>query len=315
MLEDVYTARFHRLPDAFILNRLLPPSEKSDIVLDTDAYNEVDDQFALAYSLLVQDKINVEAVYAAPFLNDRSTSPADGMEKSFEEIVRVLNLMGKKGTVPVFRGSERFLSTPADPVESPAVLDLIQRATKRKEKPLYVLAIGCPVNIASALLIEPAIREKIVLVWLGSNPVTWYDANEFNCGQDIIASQVLYNSGVPFVDIPCKNVAEHLRTTVAELKECLAGKSPLSDDLFEIVQSYGKGKSVWSKVIWDIATVAWLVNPEWIPSEIIHAPVLTDQHTFSFDNRRHFMRIAIDAYRDPIFKDLFTRLNGGINGD
>ena len=55
------------------------------MVLDTDTYNEIDDQFALVYALLCPEKLNVEAVYAALFTNDRSTGPGDGMEKSYEE--------------------------------------------------------------------------------------------------------------------------------------------------------------------------------------------------------------------------------------
>ena len=60
------------------------------MVLDTDTYNEIDDQFALVYALLCPEKLNVEAVYAAPFTNDRSTRPGDRMEKSYEEILRLL---------------------------------------------------------------------------------------------------------------------------------------------------------------------------------------------------------------------------------
>jgi len=40
------------------------------VVLDTDTYNEVDDQFALAHLLLAPELVRLEAVYAAPFFND-----------------------------------------------------------------------------------------------------------------------------------------------------------------------------------------------------------------------------------------------------
>ena len=60
------------------------------MVLDLDTYNEIDDQFALVTRCSAQ--LNVEAVYAAPFTNDRSTGPGDGMEKSYEEILRLLGL-------------------------------------------------------------------------------------------------------------------------------------------------------------------------------------------------------------------------------
>ena len=44
-----------------------PTEEIVDIVIDTDAYNEVDDQFAIAWALRSTERIHVEAVYAAPF--------------------------------------------------------------------------------------------------------------------------------------------------------------------------------------------------------------------------------------------------------
>ena len=50
-------------------------------MLDTDTFNEIDDQFALAYLLAASEKLNVKALYAAPFFhNGNSESPADGIE-------------------------------------------------------------------------------------------------------------------------------------------------------------------------------------------------------------------------------------------
>ena len=72
---------------------LIPPSGKIDAVLDTDAYNEIDDQFAIAYMLRSCEKIRVRALYAAPFFNENSSSPLDGMEKSYNEIFNILTLM------------------------------------------------------------------------------------------------------------------------------------------------------------------------------------------------------------------------------
>ena len=61
--------------DEELVRRLQPPKGKVDMVLDTDTYNEVDDQFALSYALLSPEKLNVQAIYAAPFYNDRSGGP------------------------------------------------------------------------------------------------------------------------------------------------------------------------------------------------------------------------------------------------
>ncbi len=46
------------------------------IILDTDCYNEIDDQFALAYLMRSPDKVEILSVNAAPFKNSRAATPA-----------------------------------------------------------------------------------------------------------------------------------------------------------------------------------------------------------------------------------------------
>ena len=111
-----------------LLKRLALPEGKLKMVLDTDTYNEVDDQFALCYALRSPEKLEVQAVYAAPFFNERSTGPKDGMEKSYDEIVRLLGKLGHPTENFVFKGSERYMQSADDAVDSPAARDLIARA-------------------------------------------------------------------------------------------------------------------------------------------------------------------------------------------
>lgn len=83
------------MTDAEILRALEVPQGRVDVVLDTDAYNEIDDQFVIAYMIKSTEKLDVKAIYAAPFFNDKSTGPKDGMEKSYNEIKKILNLCGR----------------------------------------------------------------------------------------------------------------------------------------------------------------------------------------------------------------------------
>ena len=301
------------------LDRLLaiPAVGRVRVVLDTDTYNEIDDQYAVAYSLLSPERISLEAIYAAPFVNNRSGSAAEGMEKSYEEILRLLDFFGNVDKSIAHRGSDRFFGRKDRPVESPAAHDLIERALKPGDGPLYVLTIGGPVNVSSAILMEPKIKEKIVVVWLGGTPSYWPSATEFNLRQDVIASQVLFDSGVPLVQIPTKNVAEHLRTTTPELDQHMRGRSRIGDYLYgqflqySAVRAKGKNEGFpYSKVIWDISAVAWLNNPEWVPSEIAPSPVLTDDMHWESAAGRHNIRVATNVDRDAVFNDLFFRLSG-----
>ena len=246
------------------IKNLTPPEGMIDAVLDTDAYNEIDDQFAIAYMLKSPERISVKALFAAPFHNSRSSGAKDGMEKSYQEIGKLLSLMNL--SVPTHRGSECYLPDENTPVDSPAARELIRLAEcYSPEKPLYVVAIGAITNVASALLLAPEIAENIVVVWLGGHAYHYRDTKEFNMRQDIAAARAVVSSGVPFVQLPCFGVVSSFTVSKPELEYWLAGKTALSDYLaknaIEEADSYAKGRP-WTRVIWDVTAVGWLLNRE-----------------------------------------------------
>ena len=175
-----------------LIRMLEPPKNCVDVVIDTDAYNEIDDQFAISYALRSTDKMTVKAIYAAPFLNPRSESPADGMEKSYQEILKLLKLAEREDmTENTFRGSDMFLTDENTPVDSDAARDLAARAKNyTSENPLYVIALGAITNVASALLMAPEIIDRIVIVWLGGHAWHWAHNREFNLKQEEVAERV-----------------------------------------------------------------------------------------------------------------------------
>lgn len=297
------------LSDTARIGLLQPPAQKPvPVVFDTDTFNEIDDQFALVYAL-ISPELRVEAVYAAPFLNNRSRSAEDGMEKSHEEILRVLGKLGVPEAGLVHKGSRRFLADPAKPEDSPAVRDLIARAKQhRPDNPLYVVAVGAITNVANALLLEPAIIRNIVVVWLGGNGHHWSDQREFNWRQDLKATRAVFDSGVPLVQLPCTPVVTHFATTVAEMERYVGGRGAIGDYLLGIFKAYRKDHFGWSKVLWDMTAIAWVINDRWLPSELVHSPIVTDNYTLSIDRSRHLIRYVKHVQRDPIFRDFFTKL-------
>ena len=300
---------FPQLSEQFRLGRLAPSAGKARMVLDTDTYNEIDDQFALVYSLLSPEKLSVEAIYAAPFYNDRSSGPADGMEKSFEEILRLLDFLGRSAQGFAFRGSTAYLGRERQAQDNDAVRDMIDKAlASPDDDPLYVVAIGAITNVASAVLLEPEIIKKIVVVWLGGNHLNWRHTREFNLNQDVPATQVVLDCGVPFVIVPCMGVTSHLLTTLAELQAYIGGTNVTGDYLCQIFKEYRPDSFGASSVIWDISTIAWLLNSDWVPSDLVHSPILTDQVTWSVDRSRHLVRVANFVFRDPIFRDMFGKI-------
>lgn len=306
---------FPLLSDELRLKRLESPRGPIRMVLDTDTYNEIDDQFAVAYALLSPEKLTVEALYAAPYYNDRSSGPGDGMEKSYAEIQYLLERLQESnpGFVyqgKVLRGSTTYLTGRDQPERSETVLDLVERAmASDQEQPLYVVAIGAITNVASAILVEPEIIRKIVIVWLGGQPHTFHTAREFNLMQDPWASQLVFNCGVPLMYVPCTGVASHLLTTVPELESALKGRNAISDFLFERFCGYHADHFAWAKEIWDISSIAYLLNPEWVPSHLIPSPILKDDLTWGLPpDGRHSVREAWFVHRNPVFRDLFIKL-------
>jgi inosine-uridine nucleoside N-ribohydrolase len=298
---------------AALVNRLTPPASLCDVILDTDTYNEIDDQYALAYLIRSTEKLRLQAVYAAPFFNDRSSSPADGMEKSYEEILRLFELANVKHYQPqarAFRGSTAYLPDEKTPVVSDAARDLAERALKYSpEKPLYVAAIAAITNIASAILLEPKIVDRVVLVWLGGHSWDWSNTDEFNMRQDVAAARVIFNSGLAVVQLPCMGVVSAFYSTKPELEYFLRGKNKLCDYLLDITFQYMNDRPgiVWSKVIWDVTAPAWLVGGM-EEDRLEAAPLPQYDHHYSFDHTRHPIRYVYHIHRDKLFADLFAKL-------
>ena len=295
------------------LKNLEIPTGPVDMVLDTDAYNEIDDQFAISYTLHATEKLNVLALYAAPFFNNRSSSPADGMERSYQEILKLLRL--SKLECPVYRGSDRYLPDEQTPVASDAAKHLTELAMRYSpEKPLYVVAIGAITNVASALLMKPEIADNIVVVWLGGNALEWHDNIEFNIRQDVASARVVFASGAPLVMLPCLGVVSAFTSTEPELTYWLKGKNDLCDYLVqhtvEAANEYAKGR-VWSRVIWDVTTVGWLLNDgrRFMLDKLIPTPIPEYDHHYAQDPRRPLCRYVYHINRDALMGDLFAHIS------
>lgn len=311
--------------------RLRLPSGKVSVVIDTDAANEIDDQFALAWALSRQDKLDIRGIYATPFsfahrraLYSQANAdaapfnpPEVGMERSFHEILRVQELMGGQQRVPVMRGSAGYLSCLEQPVASAATEHLIATALSMPpDEPLYVVALGCATNVASALLLAPEIRKKIVVVWTSAFPSHAPHVNQsFNLEQDVLASQWLYDSGVPLVYLPGYHVGAQLRLSLAEVERYMKPHGAIgrylhalfADNPLWVVTGRPTAASH-SWVIWDLINIAWLLDPQWVPSEIVPTPILGRDLRWKARQEAYPMREAFAVQRDAIFNDLFACL-------
>lgn len=331
--------------------KMIVPSGRISVVIDTDAKNEVDDQFAIAWALRSPERFQVEAVYAAPFSHSvyqknlgnsyagLEEVPEDGMKASYQEICKLFSLLNEPIENRIFYGANRYCTD--GPVRSAATDDLIRRGLASTET-LYVIAIGAATNIASALMLEPKLTDHIVVIWLGGQPPHFPYSIEFNMMQDINAAQYLFECGVPMVWVPCMGVASQLTVSDADVQEKLQGKSRIAtylssivleqftdlnkaikrvevhrknnlrglDSMTEIYLSEFQTHAVsWSRPIWDVATIAFLKNPNWVASSIIPVPKLDKTGMYLHDTTHKFpVRCVHYCHRDLIIGDLFSCL-------
>ena len=321
------------------------------VVFDTDTANEIDDQFALAWALRAPERIRLEAVHAAPFSHGtffgaladaaaRRGGPAtpfeemavrmgpDGVarlleripvaeseQRSYDEILRVFEAAGVDPGDRVKRGATSFMSGPDEPVESEAVDHLIALAkTASPEAPIHVATIGVPTNVASALLVDPAIAPNLHVIFLAGYPTgAGLPDDSFNLVQDRHASNVLFESEVPLLYVPGYQVAEVLQLALPAAREWLEGRSRLAQYLFDtytnnpIEPEPGTPGKSW--VIWDIIATAWLIEPEWVPTRTVPRARVRADHTWEpVPDSRATMQEAYGARRNAIFGDLLARV-------
>ena len=281
------------------------------VILDTDTDNEVDDQFALAYAIGAS-KVDLLSVNAAPFSHpERDIDHKMGADASYVEIGRVLKAYKKDCPIPYFRGAEKPIDqNDGRPVDSPAARNIIDTAMASDE-PIYVLGIGAGTNIASALMMEPAIKDRIVVIWLCANELHCDHVYEYNLDQDYAAGRYILDSGVPFIMCPAWNVTGVLWVNMWTIKEQLAGVSPLCELLWQLINQvwYWVGRPEgYGRTLWDIASVAILEVPEYAHIKKIKAPVFTPDHKFAFPEDRHEILYLEKLDRDGIFADVWKTL-------
>ncbi len=303
------------------LGELLCSNEIKSIILDTDAFNEVDDQFCIAYCMRSPDKVRLLSINAVPFLNANSTSPADGMEKSYHEIFKIMKLVDPQASIPAYRGSNAFLTDKNTPIQSPAAENIIH-TVMNSDEPVLIFSIGAITNVASAILMCPEIVERTAVIWLGGHAHDKAHTREFNMVQDICASQIVFDSGIPLLQIPCAGVCTQCPTTVFELEHYIDGKNELCTYLTDNVR---RASNAWhrhlvkqagtehistavSGVIWDALAAATLIRPNACEIVKIPRPIITSDCLYAFDSAREPYLYTRYLNRDLIYGDIFDRL-------
>ena len=281
--------------------------KKINVILDTDTYNECDDQFALAYLLKNQDKFNIEAITVAPYFHsNKKEKIEDTTEKSYNEILKICNWSNFETKNKVFKGSTNYVCN-GYKGNNEAVDKIIEIATKNKKT--YILAIGAITNVAVAIKKAPEIIKNIEIIWLGGNSFLTKDNNvEFNFRQDVQAVRKIFESKVKLTVIPCKNVASNLATSIYELEHFLKGKNELCDYLCQRFYNDTYHENTERRVIWDISVIAYMINRTWFKTEQISCPIIKEEASYELTENRHNITFVNYLSANKIYSDLFEKL-------
>lgn len=283
--------------------------ERLNVILDTDTYNECDDQFALAYLLKSQDKFKINAITVAPYSNKKCSS-IESIDKSYNEIINISSMLEFITDNRVFKGSTDYISNGYNE-ENEAVNKIIEVAKKNDKT--YIMAIGAITNVALAIKKVPDIIDKIEVIWLGGNSFLQEDNLEYNFRQDIDAVRTVFDSKVKLTVIPCKNVASNLVTSIYELEHYLKDKSELGNYLIKRFHDDGYHEVRNRRVIWDISVVAYLLNESWFKTSEVSCPLINDDTSYKKTTDRHLITVVNYLDVNSIYNDLFRKLGNKDN--
>ena len=280
--------------------------DKINIILDTDTYNECDDQFALSYLIKSKDLFNIEAITVAPYSHTkRDVKVRDSQELSYNEILKICNWLNFDTDNKVFKGSVDYIQNGYDE-KNVAVNKIIEIALKNNKT--YILGIGAITNIALAIKKEPKIVNKIEIIWLGGNELGYKDNLEYNFRQDVEAVKIVFESKVKLTILPCKNVVSELRIDINTLKKHLENKSDLCNYLIERFYNDGYHGVQESRVIWDISVIAYMINKNWFETEQISCPNIRKDTSYEVTDNRQNIIFVTKLDRNKIYDDLFKKL-------
>jgi len=238
------------------------------LIVDADTANEVDDLFAIAIALL-EPGLKVVGLSSAQW-HTQQRAPNDSVGASQRLNEQILQLMGKTH-IPHPQGSNIPLVNEQRPQPSAAADFIIAQALKTPEgEKLHVAILGPCTNLASAILLEPAIAPKVSAHYIGfwhHPPTRTWSKREFNTNNDPNAVNVLLNNPQLEFHLMTASTAQHLVYEKTEVDAHLKGKGGIGDFLVNYWENYDrywspvdKEKKRW--IMWDIAVIEALARPE-----------------------------------------------------
>ncbi|MGP4041597.1 nucleoside hydrolase [Gracilibacillus sp. D59] len=284
----------------------IPDEKKTRVIINTDAKNEVDDQFAIVHAILTSS-FELHGIIPAHFGNQKSKT---SLQDSYDETMLLLNLMKLDGKFRVENGAANAMPDESTPIDSPGAELIIEEAMKEDSRPLHIAFLGPLTDMASALLKEPEIAKKnIKVIWIGGRD--WPSGGrEYNLSNDIHAANVIFKSSLELWQIP-RNVYRMMPVSYAELIEKIYSNGEIGKYLVEQVINFNN-KSVSRpseyRILGDSPAVGVLLFADcgkwiWKP-----APVLGQNMNYIHSDKYRPIKVYESIDSRFILEDFFAKL-------
>ena len=238
------------------------------LIIDADTANEVDDLYAIVRALIAPE-LNVLGITAAQFHTSAlaTCESAKESQKVNEDIVK---LMGKT-EVAVLQGSNSPLANTKTPRMSQAAQFIIDQAhSMPKNEKLHIAILGPCTNVASAILQDPSIAQKIEVSYIGfwhDKEKNGWDRMEFNSSNDQKAVDVLLSTKGLAFNVMTATTSGALKFELSTAESYLSGKGGIKEFLQHRWNSFNPywkedpaDKKEWT--MWDVAIIEALIHPE-----------------------------------------------------
>ncbi len=283
----------------------VPEAKRIRLIVNTDAKNEADDQYAIVHALLTP-KFGIEGFVASHFGSDKSPT---SMQDSYGEIKKLLAMMDRD--VPVLKGATAAVNRIGDDSEGSDFI--IAQAFRDDPKRLFCVFMGPLTDMALAIRKRPDIvGQRVTVVWIGGG--AYPDGGwEYNLLNDIEAANEVFASGIDLWQVP-RNVYSLVLVSVAELEARVADKGRIGrylvDQLLAVNEQYGNNPSWPSGESWclgDSAAVGLLMDSHDFHYDTVPAPIIDGDMKYAGRNEH-----AIRAYRYVdsrfILEDFYAKL-------
>jgi purine nucleosidase len=273
----------------------------------------MDDQWALAHILLSRE-LQLRTIVTT-HASSVHFSSATSARNTADVVSRVDP--GRRALIPIVAGADAPLPDVSTPRKNNAVDALLRLSRDFSEsRRLVVLSIGAGTDLASAILVDPSVANRMAVVAMGFND--WPDGgDEFNIKNDPLAWRVILDSRVPLVVGSGGAAKRSLRLTRAQAADVMRAHGAIGEYLYGLFDDWltrnaavaAQMVSPGEWVVWDEVTVAYVLGLA--RGENMPRPRLDG---FFFSHPRTDARITwidhVDS--DGLWRDLTRKMDRGI---